>query len=159
MSGITPTLGKKRGRTLRTDTGRELSHEELVYGLIQRTAVELSGAGKCGCGGVIEPSRNGVKKKRCLLCWVDKNRAESLARSGSKATRGKYTKCHTTAAKLLRGTTMAQCHRDAEKRLRERRREQGLCVQCGQEPSDNGNARGLSCKAKRKARAAKHRTT
>jgi hypothetical protein len=144
MSGIVPTLGKKRGRTLRTDTGRELSHEELVYGLIKRTAVEVANAGTCACGGVILQPRKGRKVTLCLACKGIRNRKESRERKWHGQRIGKRGE-FSTAHNIAQAHTKEVHRRKSAKRVAKKRDEVGMCRRCGEIPRVEGKTQCQGC--------------
>jgi hypothetical protein len=126
---ITPTPGKKRGRVLRTvETGREISHEEVVLGLIKRTAEALAVSGACACGSPILYKGKGSPRRRCLAC-DNKHRRRRL--------RERYQAASPTGERSVPiGEAVAEANRRYE-RANERRRQKraaavsaGMCKHC-----------------------------
>jgi hypothetical protein len=82
---IKPIEGKKRGRKLRTESGAIISHEEIVNGLIKKTAAQIAldmvVSGTCACGIDIRvwPGK-GAHPTQCDSCAYFERLAKKRAR-------------------------------------------------------------------------------
>jgi hypothetical protein len=145
MSGITPTASKKRGRMLRTDAGREISHEEVVYGLIKRTAIEVANTGTCACGGAILQPKKGRKVTMCLACKGVRNREASRARK-CKSKRVKSRQEFSAAHNIAQAHSKEVRRRKSQSRLYKAAIDSGVCVDCRGRPRVHGKSRCQQCR-------------
>lgn len=82
-SKIQPSKYQRRGRKLIIqETGRRVSHEEVVCGLIGRQSVILADASMCACGVTIpREHKNGPIRTRCDKCLQKKRIAKAVERT------------------------------------------------------------------------------
>jgi hypothetical protein len=149
---LKPSKRGKRGRVLRTiETGREISHEEVLRALAKRTAVLVTNGVPCpDCGTPVERPKGG-RRPRCLMCRAKVRQAHLLRdaeKRGQRAgSRGPY---KSPSALLAAATRRAEGKTTYTRKMREDRAAKGLCVFCGKAPGWNGTRRCESCREKRR---------
>ena len=72
---IKPRFGGKRGRVMRTDKGRTVSHEQVTMGALKAAVRELVEYGVCECGRtILACPGQGSKPIRCAICTLGRRR-------------------------------------------------------------------------------------
>ncbi len=153
---IKPTPGRKRGRVLRTDTGREISHEEIVYGLIKRTAVELTESKQCVCGSPIERRRGRKESLKCLACRAIEKRTRCS--SGYNAEKPRSRRTYSVQENIAQAMRDAASSRKWRQNDSKRLIDSGTCRYCRKSPSETASTSCRACKDSRnKSRVEKRR--